>query len=365
MPRPVLAKRADFVSRADSIGQVERAFEAKDPARALSLAQRVLSEDADSVPALHYAAAALVELERLDEAKKAYERALEVAPTDAEILFGAADLLISRLGDERELIEEGLELCRRGVRRARKKGDRELVGEFALLEAIALNHLGSPSDALVRLEEAAEVYARDPEVLLERGMALFELCRFAAAARAFRHVVAKHPGDAWGHHYLGLIAERAGHASRSRKHFARAQRLAPDEFPPPVDFSTEQFDHAVEAALGELPEKIRIYLRNVAITVEDLPSTEDLTASDPPLSPSILGVFRGQSLNEQRRFHDYVGTADPWNYQPSSIVLFQRNLQRFARTREELIEQIGITLIHEVGHFLGLDEEELRERGLE
>jgi predicted Zn-dependent protease with MMP-like domain len=46
-------------------------------------------------------------------------------------------------------------------------------------------------------------------------------------------------------------------------------------------------------------------------------------------------------------------------------VLYQRNLERFARDREELVEQIRITLLHEVGHFLGLDEEQLRERGLE
>jgi predicted Zn-dependent protease with MMP-like domain len=46
-------------------------------------------------------------------------------------------------------------------------------------------------------------------------------------------------------------------------------------------------------------------------------------------------------------------------------VLYQRNLERFARSRPELIEQIGVTLIHEVGHFLGLDEEELYARGLE
>jgi predicted Zn-dependent protease with MMP-like domain len=45
-------------------------------------------------------------------------------------------------------------------------------------------------------------------------------------------------------------------------------------------------------------------------------------------------------------------------------VLYQKNLERIAARREELIEQIGTTLVHEVGHFLGLDEEELWERGL-
>jgi predicted Zn-dependent protease with MMP-like domain len=56
---------------------------------------------------------------------------------------------------------------------------------------------------------------------------------------------------------------------------------------------------------------------------------------------------------------------DPWSHFPSAIVLFQKNLERFATSRADLIEQIGVTLIHEVGHFLGLDEEELYERGLD
>jgi len=80
--------------------------------------------------------------------------------------------------------------------------------------------------------------------------------------------------------------------------------------------------------------------------------------SDPPLSPSILGVFRGAPLGDK-------ASPDPWSHFPSSIVLYQRNLERCASDRNELIEQIGVTLLHEVGHFLGLDEEALRERGLE
>ena len=113
-------------------------------------------------------------------------------------------------------------------------------------------------------------------------------------------------------------------------------------------------------AFANVPEKVRRYLENVAITVEDLPSEDDLRAADPPLSPSILGLFRGSSYGAG-------GTAaiDPWTHLPSSIVLFQKNLERFARSRTELVEEIGVTLVHEVGHFLGLDEDELYERGLD
>ncbi len=55
---------------------------------------------------------------------------------------------------------------------------------------------------------------------------------------------------------------------------------------------------------------------------------------------------------------------DPWSHFPSSIVLYQKNLERACDSKEQLVEEIRVTLLHEVGHFLGLDEEELEARGL-
>jgi predicted Zn-dependent protease with MMP-like domain len=193
--------------------------------------------------------------------------------------------------------------------------------------------------------------------MLERGFALWELCRLEEAREQLEGLLRLEPDDAWGHHLLGLVAERQGRGPEAERHLTRARRLAPREFPHPVHLSHAEFDRAVEDALEELPEQLRGYLSNVAIAVEDLPADEDLLASDPPLSPSILGVFRGSPLGDK-------GSMDPWSHFPSSIVLYQKNLERIAARREELIEQIGTTLVHEVGHFLGLDEEELWERGL-
>jgi predicted Zn-dependent protease with MMP-like domain len=96
----------------------------------------------------------------------------------------------------------------------------------------------------------------------------------------------------------------------------------------------------------------------VVISVEEVPSDEDLMSEKPPLSPTILGVFRGTPVGER-------SVTNAWDHAPVNIVLYQRNLERFARTRDELIEQIGITLLHEVGHLVGLDEDDLWERGLD
>ncbi|HET7823731.1 MAG TPA: metallopeptidase family protein [Anaeromyxobacter sp.] len=328
---------------------------------ALASAEEVLRADPRSVPALHYRAAALAELGRAGEALEAYERALARGKDDPELLLGAADFLVNLSGDDepdREQIERAADLARRGEKLARKAGDKELAGELAYVEATALNQLGLSREALERLVVAEAELPDSPDVLLEKGFANYELCRFAEARRALERAERLAPDDAWTQHHLGLVAERQGSAEEARRRFARARKLSPEEFPKGIALSQAAFDEAVEAALASLPEQVRRYLSNVAITVEELPSDEDLLASDPPLSPAILGLFRGAPYGQK-------ASMDPWSHFPSAIVLFQKNLERFATSRADLIEQIGVTLIHEVGHFLGLDEDELYERGLD
>jgi predicted Zn-dependent protease with MMP-like domain/Flp pilus assembly protein TadD len=341
--------------------QAANAFEDGDPDRALELAESACAAAPRSVPALHYRAAALAELERLEEAREAYEAALSRGGDDLDLLLDAADFYVNRLQPpeaDREWLERGLELARRGSQLARRQRDEELGAEVGLVEAVALNQLGLSQAALARLEQVLAARPRDLDAQLERAFALYELCRFDDAARQLDDVLRLEPDQAWAHHYLGLVAERRRDARQAEKCFARARKLSPQDFPRPVSLSSEAFDAAVEDALASLPEGVRRYLANVAIAVEDIPSDDDLTASDPPLSPSILGVFRGSPYGDK-------SSMDPWSHFPSSIVLYQKNLERFARDKKELAEQIGITLIHEVGHFLGLDEEDLWERGLE
>ncbi len=260
------------------------------------------------------------------------------------------------LREEPEALERGLGLCARGVKVSRKNGDERLAAEFLLLEGVAFNELGNPREALERIDQAIAILGDDPEALLERGVALFESCRFDEAKRQFEDILATTPDEPWAHHYLGLLAERRRDDHEARRRFEAAQRLAPEEFPTPVRFTEKEFDAVVEAALERLPEPVRRYLANVAIAVEPVPADGDLSGGD--VSPTVLGLFRGSPLAEK-------ASMDPWAHFPSSIVLYQRNLERFAHDREDLIEQIDVTLLHEVGHFLGFDEDDLAERGLD
>ena len=343
------------------VDEAADAFEAGEVDRALARAEEALQREPGSLAAGHYRAAALAELGRLEEAEEAYRVALEAGPEDLDLVLGAADFYVNRAQGreaDRERLERGLLLARRGLQRARKARAPEMAAELTLIEGTALSQLGDPRAALDRFEAVLRELPDDVDAMLERGFTLFELLRLDEARAQLETVLRQAPDEAWAWHALGLVAERQGDRREAERRFARARKLAPEDFPRPVALTPQAFDAVVEDALAALPEPIRRYLANVAIAVEDVPADDDLAASDPPLSPSILGIFRGAPL-------PHKASMDPWSHFPSSIVLYQRNLERFARDRKELIEQIGITLIHEVGHFLGLDEEQLWERGLE
>lgn len=340
------------------LDDVQARLEEGDFAGALAAAEEACLRAPRAVPAWHVRASALAELGRIDEAHEAFERALSLDRDDPETLRGFAEFCVAWADEDPERLEQGLELAARGDRLARKQGDRELEGEFAFLAGMALNQLGDPRTALERLDRALSLLGPEPEIRIEHAVAQFESCRFDEAARELEALLADDPDDPWAHHYLGLVEERRGTRKAAEKHLERARKLSPDEFPPAIHLTEAEFDAAVEAALAQIPDKIRRYLANVAIAVEDFPPAEDLVDSDPPLSPQILGIFRGSPWKDK-------ASSDPWAHFPSSIVLYQRNLERFARDRADLVEEIGVTLIHEVGHFLGLDEDDLRDLGLD
>jgi predicted Zn-dependent protease with MMP-like domain len=254
--------------------------------------------------------------------------------------------------------ERALELAVEGARLAGRSDDEELQARLAIAEGQARLALGDSRTALGCITRGARSFPDDLDVQVEEATALHELSRFEEAAAILARVLEEDPGDAGAHWLLGLSLERLGRAAAAERHLDRAREIAPADFPAPVTLSPEAFEAVVEQALAELPEPVRRWLSNVAVTVEDLPEAEELLSSEPPHSPSILGIFRGSPVGDK-------ASMDPWSHFPSSIALFQRNLERMARDEEELRDEIRITLLHEVGHFLGLDEDRLRDLGLD
>jgi predicted Zn-dependent protease with MMP-like domain/Flp pilus assembly protein TadD len=334
------------------LDRAEDALEAGNADDALTLANEMLGDEPDDVDALDLKAVALRHLGEVEAAIETYERLKALEPKNPAWPLSQADLLVRDAEDDRDLIEQGLEVLEAAERLVGK--DPELRFELELLRATALNQLGDFSEALASIRVALDVDPSSAEAQLEQGQALFELGRFDEARRVYQTLARDFPDEAWAHHALGLLAERRG--EDPEPHFARARSLAPEEFPPPVHLSPEAFDEAVAEAIEALPEHAKPALDNCLIDVQPIPSDEDLKAGG--VSPLILGVFRGAALDER-------SPVEASDHQTAHITLYQNNLERFARTREELLEEIRITVLHEVGHLLGLDEDELYERGLD
>jgi predicted Zn-dependent protease with MMP-like domain len=114
----------------------------------------------------------------------------------------------------------------------------------------------------------------------------------------------------------------------------------------------EHFAKVVEEALDSLPHEFRTRILNVAVLVEDLPPNQ------PRPKPGqrrrlLLGVFHGVPTTKKSTFDLPTG--------PDHIVLYQKNIEAVCSTESEVRHQIRQTVIHELGHYFGLDEEQLKD----
>lgn len=113
----------------------------------------------------------------------------------------------------------------------------------------------------------------------------------------------------------------------------------------------EQFEELVADALASIPRRFRDAMKNIAITVEDEPDRRLLDEMEIEPGGTLLGLYQGTPLTE--RSWDYG------NRLPDRILLFKGPLERESDDEDDLIVAIGETLIHEIGHYFGLSEEEI------
>ncbi|HYV45894.1 MAG TPA: metallopeptidase family protein [Myxococcaceae bacterium] len=340
----------------DPLGAARKFYDDGKYEDALSCAAQSTALLPDDPQAHSERGAALTALGRFDEAALAYARALALDPDHLDALLGAARLYAIHLPSSRERDELASVYAEHGLVEADKQGDKDMQVELALVAAMAFNDLGQAKDALERAERVLSLDKGNKDAAYERAIALFELCRFPEAKAAFSSMLDDKERAAHAHQHLGLLFEREGKYKLSEKHFAKARELSPEDFPAPVEMSPEAFKEAVARAVGDLPADMRKDLGGVPVTAEEIPKDEDLLSGEPPLSPAILGLFRGPPLGEKC-------SADESPCR--SVALYRRNLERAVRNGDELREQIRVTLLHEVGHLRGEDDFELAARGLE
>jgi len=114
------------------------------------------------------------------------------------------------------------------------------------------------------------------------------------------------------------------------------------------------FEALVQSAIRDLPSEFREKLRNVVVIVDDQPSKELLERMEIPPEDTLLGLYEGVPLTE-RGF-------DPPLY-PDRIWIFQKPIEEECSNDKEVLEEVKITLVHEVAHFFGLDDDYLEELG--
>ena len=121
--------------------------------------------------------------------------------------------------------------------------------------------------------------------------------------------------------------------------------------------SDKEFDLVVQRAIARIPREIRQHLDNIFISVQKRPSPELLEDLGFPPDEPLLGIFWGVPLVER-------SVMDPEPF-PDKIFLFQEVLEETCETIEELEEEIEITVVHEIAHALGIEEDRLAELGYE
>lgn len=258
------------------------------------------------------------------------------------------------------LLEAGhsAEARRAALAAARATRDVALRGDLMLLASDAAWLEG---DAVVAEGILRELLRDDPGFGPAWGclaLVLFRTMRFGEARAAAHAALAGDGMSAEAHLVHGLLLERAGDHAGADACFAQAAEIDPDRHPLPVRFTREQFDREVQQAVALLPHDFREHLEHVPLLVEDVPSDAVLEGAGEVADPELLGLFEGRSLADP--VADLGGSVP----QLPRIHLFQRNLERFAASEEELVEQIRITLFHELGHYLGFDEDGLDALGL-
>ena len=120
----------------------------------------------------------------------------------------------------------------------------------------------------------------------------------------------------------------------------------------PMRVSRPEFERLVAEVLETLPDDFARCIAKVEIVIEGLPP---VAVQKQFPGGHLLGLYQGTPMTRESTFRPYS--------MPNRISLYQRNIERICRTREQICEQVRITLLHEIGHHFGMKEGDLHEAG--
>lgn len=112
-----------------------------------------------------------------------------------------------------------------------------------------------------------------------------------------------------------------------------------------IEVTEERFEELVDLGLAKVPHELLNRLENAVILIEDYH----------PDGPHVLGLYEGVALPDR--------TADYSAHLPDAITIYRGALQDYCVSEEQLVHQVAITVVHEIGHYFGLDDDELHALG--
>jgi predicted Zn-dependent protease with MMP-like domain len=122
-----------------------------------------------------------------------------------------------------------------------------------------------------------------------------------------------------------------------------------------ISVSENEFADLMEEQLQEIPEPFKSKIENLVFLVEPYPSQSDLNRVGLNDKYSLLGIYSGVPYLYRNTYYG--------NTTPDRIILFQKNIERYCNSKSELNNKIKEVLIHEIAHYFGMDEDEIREAG--
>ncbi|MBC8133602.1 MAG: metallopeptidase family protein [Deltaproteobacteria bacterium] len=358
-------------------GDVDEARAAADtvlgtaPATAKATATAV---DATRMDALLLRAACAREEGDADAAMESLELAAKEDPEWCTPELWMAEVL----SEDADRLDEALRHARRALDRAEEEDD--YLAALAAKAAIELD-LGRPTEARKTLSglPPGDAPLEDVGMNLDFAQLLMDAGDPTEARVRLKTLTESEPGlsDAW--YLLGVAAELLNDEEAKRAAWIKTRGLDleggcghnhsqdhgqgqdhdhdhhhHDHHHDAPELTEEALIAVAEETLAEMPEELRAHLHNVPIVVADLPAATDVAAG---MDPRLLGLFSGTPHAET------AGVLDPPTL--TEILLFRKNIERTAYDEESLRTEIRTTLLHEAGHFFGLDEAALARLGLD
>ncbi|MCC6387852.1 MAG: metallopeptidase family protein [Dehalococcoidia bacterium] len=116
------------------------------------------------------------------------------------------------------------------------------------------------------------------------------------------------------------------------------------------------FRQLVREAVAELPRELLERVQNVAIVIEWRPTARDRKSAGVGPGRTLLGLYHGIPLTKRGEYYNLVP--------PDKISIYQQPIEAFCRDDDEVREQVRKTVLHELGHYFGIDDDRLHELGM-